>query len=156
MARPPIDTEPLGSKLERLTNHHNALATMFQNYVASSQQVINTMLDVLENNVEDFQKKFARSNMKIRIEETIKARFAAHSMGDLTAYQKIGERLDALKKEAKENGMQSLYNKTVRKINKLIEASKHAEKKADVTVEELKNMPEMKIVNMSEPPTEEK
>lgn len=151
--RPELDNEPLVEKVKRLSKAHNIFVANVQNFMGSIKLVVDTVVRVLEDEIDDFDKKFNKANLAVRIEATVHAKLKAHAVGDLEMYARFGKNLDALKAEAKKEGLQSFYNKVMRKLNKIIEENKFGEPKADFSHEELQDMPDMKT--RQPPATEE-
>ena len=147
-----IDTESLESRVQRLMDAHNNLATRFQTFAGGARLLLDSLTLLLEKEIEDFDAKYDKANLVCRIEQTVQARLTSHAIGDLKAFAKFGKNLEALKKEAKEKKLQSLYNKTIRRIEKTVDKIKYGEPKADFSFEELMNMPDAELVEVKRKP----
>lgn len=137
------DTESLVDKVRRLMDSHNTLVTQVQYNAGRINLILDAIGLVLEDEIDDFKTKLIKKTFILRVEATLKARLSANAIGDLTAFAKFGKNLETLKAESKEMGWQSLYNKTIRRMEKSVEANKHGEIKADISFKDLINMPDM-------------
>lgn len=122
MSLPPdrmgIDNEPVVEKLKRLMIGHNQLATQVTDFRAKHTLLLDTLMALFEDEIDDFKNKYQRKNMSIRIGNVVRARDIAHHRSDLATYEQCCGLLADIKKEAKEDKMQSLYNKSLRRAER--------------------------------------
>ncbi len=139
-------------KLEQLATAHNNLAQKVAQSIGQITMAMDALEMVLTKEITDYAMKFRKEMFVVKLTTCMESRLMAHAMGDLVMYQRLGTALDQLKQEAKMNGLQSLYNKTIRRMERAAEANKSGEPRADFTAEELKNMDELKVAKVVDSP----
>lgn len=144
----PKGGETLANKVQRLAGSHNALVTQTQQASASAKLVIDTLLTLLEKEIPDFENKYEDAKLIMRIENLVEARLNSHSVSDLENYNSFGKALDALRKEAKEDGRALLYDQTLRKLENLIkeEKAKGNAPDLDIPASKITNAKQLEIV----------
>lgn len=109
------DNESLEAKMLRMSHSYNNLVLETKQNTSQFNRLINNLMYVLEHEIEDFEEKYKRADFTTSIESVIQSRLNAHLSGDLAMYKNFGEQLAMLRKRAKDEDMQSLYNKVTRR-----------------------------------------
>ena len=150
------EMEQLKEKLNQLEAAHSAMAHDVAAFMGKASRALDVMDEVLTEEIDGYAEKFQKHSLVLVVRGVVRNRMALHARGDLEGYAKLGEHLDTIKAAAKEDGLQSLYNKVVRKLEQEAEANKHAEMAAKKTHKEITDLPDMKVVSIVPPGKAEK
>lgn len=145
------DTETTEQKMMRLSNAHNNLTMLVQQNAGNTQIFIDSLMKVLEDEVEDFREKYTKAKFVVNLENLVEARLNAHLTGDLNGYAGFGEQLKAIRKQAKENDMLSLYNKTVRRLELMIQNQDFGDRNEDTDPKRIVGTPDLEVISCDEP-----
>lgn len=141
------DSESLEQKMIRLSNAHNNLTMQVGQNAGQTQLFIDSLMKVLENEVEDFREKYTKARFEVNLENLVQARLNAHLVGDLNSYAGFGEQLKAMRKEAKENGKLSLYNKAMRRMEKMIQEEDFGDRGEDIDPKRIVGTPDLEVID---------
>ncbi len=142
----PRDNESLKSKMMRMSNAHNTFVAETRENNAQLQIMLNNLMYVLEKEVEDFEEKYKRADFVTHLESTIQGRLNAHLTGDLNGYKTFGEQLAIIRKKAKEEGLQSLYNKVTRRQRRKMEEADFGTESPAVDPKKITHTPAIQLV----------
>lgn len=142
----PRDDESLENKMMRMSHAHNNLVLETKQNTSQLNRLINNLMYVLEHEIEDFEEKFKRADLTTSIESVIQSRLSAHLSGNLDAYKTFGDQLAVLRKQAKERGLQSLYNKVARQQRRKMEEANFGDQVPTVDPKKITHTPIIQVV----------
>lgn len=160
------DSESLEQKMMRMSNAHNNLTMLVQQNAGNTQIFIDSLMKVLEIEIEDFKEKYTRAKFVVNLENLVEARLNAHLTGDLNGYAGFGEQLKAIRKQAKDGdkkareeakkdgktpprSMKSLYDKTMRRLEKMIQNQDFGDRNEDTDPKQIVGTPELEVIEIS-------
>lgn len=117
---PPEDVRPAtpAEAINALSANQNAVRNQVQSIESNLTIWSLSLIEVLDETLPGFREKFLKRKMRYDVRETMANQEVNKQMGNLQAYRVFTQKLEVLKKSAKEGGMLSDFHKGERLYEK--------------------------------------